>query len=127
MRPTGNHMDGFDFIARDFELHRLTSVDVALLDQAVAGNHNKQFPLGVMPMLAFGDTWATGDTWVTDVNGHLSAIFRVNQFRKRTAVIYIHLQGVLELLRGQIGQVQRVQLFGKRAIRHFGHHKGAGL
>ena len=36
-------------------------------------------------------------------------------------------QGILELVRGQIGQVQGIQLLGKAAVRHLGHHERSRL
>ena len=56
MRPTGNHVHGFDFVAGDFEFYRFAGVDVALLDQAVALDHDEKLPLAVVPVLALGNT-----------------------------------------------------------------------
>ena len=49
------------------------------------------------------------------------------QLGKGTTVVHVHLQGILELVCGQIGQVQGVQFFCKRAIRHFRHHERSRL
>ena len=47
-----------DVVASDFELDDFAFgvVEVALLDEAVARDHDEELPLGVVPMLAFGDT-----------------------------------------------------------------------
>lgn len=58
-----------------------------------------------------------------DVDAHLPAIGGVYQLRKGTAVIHIHLEGILELVRWQVGQIQRIKLLGKRSFRHFRHHE----
>ena len=59
MRPTGNHVDGFDLIPRDLKFHRFASIDVPLLNQSVTGNHDEQFPFGVVPVLPLGDAGLT--------------------------------------------------------------------
>ena len=51
----------------------------------------------------------------------------MNQFRERTTVVHVHLQGILELVRRQIGQVQGIQLLSKGAVWHLGHHKRTRL
>jgi len=53
--PTGYHVRRLNFVTRDFELHRLSGVDVPFLNKAVTGNHNEEFPLAVVPVLAFGN------------------------------------------------------------------------
>ena len=51
----------------------------------------------------------------------------MNQFRERTTVVHVHLQGILELVRRQIGQVQGIQLLSKGTVWHLGHHKRTRL
>lgn len=102
MRPAGNHMDSFNFIPENLKLHRLSGIDVALLNQTMTSHYDEQFPLAVVPMLPLGDTWSA------DVNGHLSAVCRVNQLGKRATVVHIHLQGILKFLRWQVGQIKRI-------------------
>lgn len=55
--PPRNHVNTLDFISAYLELDLLTSIDVSFLDQTMAMNNNELFPLAVMPMLSFGDTW----------------------------------------------------------------------
>ena len=54
----GEHVDALDVVASDFELDDFAFgvVEVALLNEAVVRDHNEELPLGVVPMLAFGDT-----------------------------------------------------------------------
>ena len=68
-----------------------------------------------------------GDARAADVDAHLPTVSGMNQFRERTTVVHVHLQGILKLVRWQIGQVQRIQLLGKRAVRHFRHHERSRL
>ena len=100
VRPARYHMNRFNLIAADFKFHGLTSVDVALLNESVPGNHNKQLPLRVVPVLAFCNTR------FADIDRNLSTVLGVHQFRKAAAVVHIHLHGVLELVRRQIRQIE---------------------
>ena len=121
VRPARYHMHGFNFFTGDLELHSLARIDVALSYQAVARNDDEQLPLGVVPVLPLGDAGAA------DVDAHLTAVGGMHQFRERATVIHVHLQGILKLVRWQIGQVQGIQLLGKAAVRHLGHHKRGRL
>ena len=114
-------MNSLDFIPRNFKLYRFPGVDVPLLDQSVASDHDKQFPLGVVPVLAFGNTG------LRDIDAHLSTVSSVYQLGERATVVYVHLQSILKLVRRQIGQVQGIQLLGKAAVRHLGHHERSRL
>ena len=102
--PAGNHMDSLDFIPGNLKLHRFSSIDVSLLDQAVTSHYNEQLPLGVVPVLPLGDSRTA------DVDRHLTAISGVHQFRERATVVHVHFEGVLKFVRRQIGQVQGIQL-----------------
>ena len=119
--PAGDHMDRLDLIPGNLKLHRLAGVDVPLLNQAVTGHDDEQFPLGVVPVLALGDAGAA------DVDGHLAAVGGVDELGKGAPVVRVHFQGILEFVGGQIGQVQGIQLLGKAAIGHFRHHQGRRL
>lgn len=59
MSPAGNHIDCFDLIPAYFKFHRLSGVNISLLDQTVSVNNNKLLPFGVMPMLALSNSWFT--------------------------------------------------------------------
>ena len=87
----------------------------------MASDHDKQFPLGVVPVLSLGNARAA------DVDRHLTAIGGVYQLGKGTTVVHVHLKGVLKLVRGKIGQVQGVQFLSKGAIGHLGHHERSRL
>ena len=97
--PAGNHVDSLDLIPGNFKLHRFSGVDVPFLNQAMTGNYNEQLPLGVVPVLPLGDARAA------DVDAHLSAIGGVYQFGEGATVVHVHLEGMFELVGGQIGQV----------------------
>ena len=114
-------MDSLNLVPGNFKLYRFPSVDVPFLNQAMTCDHNEKLPLGVVPVLSLGDARTA------DVDAHLPAIGGVYQLCKGTTVVRIHLEGVLKLVGGQIGQIQGVQLLGKRAVRHFRHHQGGGL
>ena len=114
-------MDSLDLIPGNFKLHRFSGVDVPLLNQTMPCHHNEQLPLGVVPVLPLGDARAA------DVDAHLPTVSGMNQFRERTTVVHVHLQGILKLVRRQIGQVQGVQLLSKGAVRHFRHHERSRL
>lgn len=82
----GEHDDGLDFVTTHLVVEDFVGTFLAELDEAVARNDNKLFPLGVVPMLTFGDTR------LRDVDAYLSAVEGVNQFGERTAGIDVHLQ-----------------------------------
>ena len=119
--PAGDHMDRLDLIPGNLKLHRLASVDVPLLNQAVTGHDDEQLPLGVVPVLALGDAGAA------DVDGHLAAVGGMDELGKGAPVVRVHFQGILEFVGRQIGQVQGIQLLSKAAIGHFRHHQGRRL
>ena len=56
MRPSRNHIDGFNLFTTDFKLHRLSSVNISLLDQAMTMHNNKLLPLAVVPVLTLCNT-----------------------------------------------------------------------
>ena len=58
VRIPREHVDALDVVARDFKLNHLAFrvVEVALLDEAVTGDHDKELPLGIVPMLPLGDS-----------------------------------------------------------------------
>ena len=95
-------MDSFNSIPGNLKLHRLSGIDVALLNQTMTSHYDEQFPLAVVPVLPLGDSRAT------DIDGHLSTICCVNQLCKRTAIVHIHLQGILELVSRQVSQIKRI-------------------
>ena len=55
VRPTGNHVDGFDLVARYLKADLLICVDVSLLNQRATADDDEELPLRVMPVLTFGD------------------------------------------------------------------------
>ena len=54
--PTGNHIDCFNLISTHFKLNHFPGIYISLLNQTMAVNNNKLFPLGVVPVLPLGNT-----------------------------------------------------------------------
>ena len=82
----GEHNDTLDFVTTHLVVEDFVRALLAELDEAVARNDDKLFPLGVVPMLTLGDTR------LRDVDAYLAAVEGVNQFGERTAGIDVHLQ-----------------------------------
>ena len=68
-----------------------------------------------------------GNARAADVDAHLSAVGGMHQFSEGTTAVHVHLQSILELVSRQVGQIQGVQLLGKGAIWHLGHHQSRWL
>ena len=80
------HVNALDIITCDFELYHFICTQLALLNQTMTRHHNKELPLGIVPMLSLGNTW------LGDIDAYLTSIQRMHQLSKRTAVIHIHFQ-----------------------------------
>ena len=52
----GEHVDALDVVASDFKFDDFIGAQLALLDEAVTADNDEKLPLGVVPMLTFGDT-----------------------------------------------------------------------
>ena len=79
--PSGNHVDGFNPVSADFELHRLPRVDIPFLYKSVTVNDNELLPFGVIPVLSLGYSG------LRDVNRYLPAVKCMYKLRKRAAGI----------------------------------------
>ena len=86
MGVTGEHDDTLDFVTTHLVVEDFVGTFLAELDEAVARDDDELFPLGVVPMLALGDTW------LGDVDAYLSAVEGVDKFGERTTLVNIHLQ-----------------------------------
>lgn len=86
MGVAGEHDDTLDFVTTHLVVEDFVGAFLAELDEAVAGDDDELFPLGVVPMLALGDAG------LGDVDAYLSAVEGVNQFGERAAGIDVHLQ-----------------------------------
>ena len=62
------HVDALNVVARDFKLDDFVGAEFALLNQSVATDHDEELPLGVVPMLAFGDAR------LGNVDAHLATV-----------------------------------------------------
>ena len=82
----GEHDDGLDFVTTHLIVEDFVRALLAELDEAVARDDDELFPLGVVPMLALGDTW------LRDVDAPLAAVEGVDEFGERAAGIDVHLQ-----------------------------------
>lgn len=82
----GEHDDGLDFVTTHLIVEDFVRALLAELDEAVARDDDELFPLGVMPMLALGDTR------LRDIDAYLSAVEGVDKFGERTTLVNIHLQ-----------------------------------
>jgi len=109
------HVDSLNLIPKDLELYDLVGAQLALLDQPMAGDYNEELPLGVVPVLAFGDAR------LGDVDAHLAAPKGVDQLGKGAAVVHIHLEGEGDFLLGQVAEVGAVEFLGKATGRDFGN------
>lgn len=62
------HVDGFNLVARNFEVEDFVGSYISHLDKTVAADYDEEFPLSVVPVLTFGDAW------LRDIDADLSAI-----------------------------------------------------
>ena len=72
MGVSGQHVDALDVVATNLKLYHLVCTQFALLDKAMTGHNNEEFPFCVVPVLTFGDAR------LADVDAHLTAIQSVN-------------------------------------------------
>ncbi len=116
-------MHSGDVVARDLPLEdsAFGVVEVSLLDEPVALDHNELLELGVVRVLALGDAG------LTDVDGHLTRIQGVHQLGEGAAVVGVHLQSEGGLLVRQVAEVGAIQLLRKAVLRYLWYHQGLGL
>ena len=100
MRPAGDHVDGFYFVSGHFKFYQLSCIDISFLDQAMAMNHDKLLPFGVVPVLALGNAR------FTDIDGNLTTVRRMYQLSKTSSVIAVHFHCILELLCREVSQIE---------------------
>lgn len=86
MRVAREHVYGLDFVAGDLEVQDLVRIDAALLDERAAGDHDKELPFGVMPMLPLGHPG------IGDIDTELAIAKGLDKLRERAACIDIGLQ-----------------------------------
>ena len=117
------HVNALDVVARDLELDDLPFgvVQVALLDEAVATDHDEELPFGVVPMLTLGDAR------LRDVDAHLTAVQCMHQLGEGTPFVDVHLQREGDLLLREIGEIRGVKLLGETAVGNLGDGQGLGL
>ena len=98
VRVAREHVDRLDPVPGDFPFQDLVGgvIEVPLLDEAVALDHDELLKLGVMPMLPFRDTG------LRDIDRHLPGVQGMDKLREGAAVIDIRLQREGHLLLGEI-------------------------
>ena len=117
VRVAGEHVYGLDFVAAHFEFDHFVGADLAFLNQGASAHHDKEFPLGVVPVFALGDSR------LGHVHAELAAVHRLQEFGKAAASIHVHLEREAHLFLGQVAQVSRIELFREAVVRDFGHHQ----
>ena len=115
------HVHGLNLVAAHLEFHHLVGADLAFLNQGAAAHHNEEFPLGVVPVLALGDSR------LGNVHAELAAVRRLQEFGKAAAGVHVHLEREAHLFLGQVTQVGGIELLREAVIRNFGHHERVGL
>lgn len=123
MRIARQHVDALDVVARDLEFNHLPFgvVQVTLLDEAVATDHDEELPLGVVPVLSLGDAR------LADVDAHLATIQGMDQLGEGTSIVDVHLQREGDFLLGEIREIGAVKLLGEAAVGDLGDGQGLGL
>ena len=113
------HVDGLDMVAVNFPFKNLSFrvVEVSLLNETVALDHDELFELGVVPVLTFCDAG------LADVDADLSCIEGVYQLCEAATIIDVHLQKEGGLLVGQVAEIGAVELLGKATCRNLRYHK----
>ena len=114
-------MHTLNILPRDLELNDLVGAQLALLNQPVAGHNDEELPLGVVPVLAFGDAGTA------DIDTYLAGVEGVDQLGKGAAVVNIHPEGEGDFLLGQVAEVGAVEFLGKGAGGDFGNKQGLRL
>ena len=87
----------------------------------MATDYDEEFPLGIVPMLTFGDTW------LADVDAYLATVQCMYELSERTPVINIHLQRERDLLFWKITEICAVQLLCKRVLWDLWDHESLWL
>ena len=83
---TREHDDRLYFVTTYFIVQYFICAFLAKLDKSVTCNHNKLFPLGIVPMLTFSDAW------FGNIYAYLSTVESVYQLGERAAGVYVHFQ-----------------------------------
>lgn len=116
----GEHDDTLDFVTTHLVVEDFIGAFLAELDEAVARDDDKLFPLGVVPMLTFGDTR------LRDVDAYLATVEGVDEFGERTTLVNIHLQVEDGLFFGQVAQEGAIETLGKGVGGDLGDHQCFG-
>ena len=123
VRIARQHLDSLNMVAiyLPFKDFAFGVVEVALLDESVALNHDKLLKLGIVPVLAFSDAR------LTDINANLSGVVSVYKLSEGATIIHIHLEREGGLLFGKVTEIRAVEFLGEGAGRNLGNHESLGL
>ncbi len=64
VRVARQHVNALDVVTSHFKLYYFVGAEFAFLNQSVTADHDEELPLGVVPVLAFGDAG------LADVDAH---------------------------------------------------------
>ena len=123
MRIPRQHVNALYVVARDLEFDDFPFgvVEVAFLDKPMTSNHDKELPLGVVPVLPLSDAR------LRNVDGDLPAVEGMHQFGKGASLVDVHLQREGHFFLREVAQVSAVKLFGKTAVGNLRDGQGLGL
>ncbi len=114
-------MHGLYLVTAYLELDDFISTELALLYLAMTGNDDEELPLGVVPVLALGDSR------LGDIDAYLTDVGALDKLGERAALIDVHLQRKRRFLFRQIAQIGRVKRLGKRTIGNLGDNESLWL
>ena len=115
------HVYCFDLVTRNLKIEDFIRAYSTLLNESVTAYNDEEFPLCVVPMLAFCDAW------LADVDAYLAAVQSVNEFSERTSVVNVHLEWERDFLLRKVAQVCAVELLCKRVLWDLWDHEGLWL
>ena len=117
----GEHVDGLDLVAGDFEVEDFAGADLALLDEGAAADNDEEFPFGVVPVLALGDAG------LGDVDAELAVAQGLEELGEGAAGVGVGLEREGDFFLGEVAQEGAVELFGETAGGDLGDDEGLAL
>ena len=114
---TGKHNNRLYFVAAYLKVENFICAFFSHLDKSAAFHNDELFPLGVVPVLAFGDAG------LGNVDADLATIGSVDQFSERAAVVAVHFEIEYSLVFRQIAEIGREKTFGEAVGRNLRYHQ----
>ena len=121
VRVSGQHMNRLDVVTAYFKFDYLICSNFPLLNETVPRHNDKEFPLRIMPVLAFGNPR------FGYIDRKLPMIDRFKNLSKAASVITVHFEIKRHLILGQIAQVHAVQFLLKTVWGNPRHDECLGL